>query len=199
MDDAQITSEPDDTFDLDEFVQGRGYPTDTVTVFTNADAAYEHAQIQERLTTLAQERDTHDKRSKDYKERQAEFESLETRAEELKEKVKNSAITFHLRGIAPGHINKIIKDVNAEAADQKWVGNEAESQATYRIMAAHVVKAVRSDGKVDSRLFTPERAENLDFLLPESEWTKLDHKIRELSFRSTYFDSAVDAGFLQKS
>lgn len=199
MDDAQIAPEPDDTFDLDEFVQGRGYPTDTETVFTNADAAYAHAQIQERLTTLAQQRDTHDKRSKDYKERQAEFEALEAQAAELKQKVKDSAITFHLRGIAPGHIDKIIKDVNAEAADQKWVGNEAESQATYRIMAAHIVKAVRADGKVDARKFTAERAENLDFTLPESEWTKLDHKVRELSFRSTYFDSAVDAGFLPKS
>lgn len=199
MDDTQITPTPDETFDLDEFVQGRGYPTDTVTVFTNADAAYAHAQIQERLTVLAQERDTHDKRSKDYKERQAEFEILEAQAEELKQEVKDSAITFHLRGIAPGHIDKIIKDVNAEAADQKWVGNEAESQATYRIMADHIIKAVRADGKVDNRKFTPERAANLDFALPESEWTKLDRKIRELSFKSTYFDSAVDAGFLQKS
>ncbi len=199
MDDAQIAPEPDETFDLDEFVQGRGYPTDTETVFTNADAAYEHAKVQDRLTALAQDRDALDKRSTVYKEKQAEFEALEIQAAELKQKVLDSALTFHLRGISSGHINKILKDVNAEAAAEKWVGNEAESQATYRIMADHIIRVVRADGKVDARKFTADRAANLDFTLPESEWTKLDLKIRELSFKSTYFDSAVDAGFLPKS
>lgn len=199
MTDAQITSEPDETFDLDEFVQGRGYPTDTVTVFTNADAAYAHAQIQERLTALAQDKEALDKRSAVYKEKQAEFADLEKQAADLKQKIVDSALTFSLRGIAPGHINKIIKDVNAEAAAEKWVGDEAERQATYRIMADHIISVTRADGKVDKRKFTPERAANLDFALPESEWDKIDHKIRDLSFRSTYFDTAVDAGFLPKS
>jgi hypothetical protein len=200
MDDAQNDLEQG-TFDLDEYVNGRGFPRDTVTVFTNADAAYERAQLQARLTEIAQDKEKLGEatRSRKYKDLQAEMEPLEARSEELMEDIKASALTFHLRGIAPGHVKKIISDVNIEAEKEQWDSNYSASVATYRIMAPHIIKVVRADGKEDNRKFTEERAQLMDEMLPDSEWTKLDQKVQALSFKSAYFDAAVDAGFLQKS
>lgn len=198
MTDAQNAMEPG-TFDLDEFVQGRGFPRDTVTVFTNADAAYERAQVEKRLTTLAQDKEKLNKNSTLYKETQAEFKELEDRSAELMEDIKASALVFHLRGISPGHIKKINKDVYEESQKEEWDEVTTASTASYRIVAPHIIKVIRADGAEDNRQFTPDRVETLEMTLPESEWNKLDRKVMEMSFKSAYFDAAVDAGFLPKS
>lgn len=200
MTDAQNAMEQG-TFDLDEFVQGRGFPRDTVTLFTNADAAYEYTQIQERLTALAQDKEKLGEapRSRAYKDVLEEMAPLEKQAEELMEAIKASALTFHLRGIAPGHIKKIVKDVSKEGEKEGMAEWEITAETTYRVIAPHIIKVVRADGAEDPRGFTPERVETLESVLPESEWDKLDQKVQQLSFQSTYFDAAVDAGFLPKS
>lgn len=198
MDDVMNAKEQG-TFNLDEFVQGRGFPRDTVTVFTDEDAGYDYTAVQKRLTDLAQDKDALDKRSSEYKEKQVEFKELEAKAAELLERIKASALTFHLRGIAPGHIKKINKDVLAEAEKEEWDESHAGSVSSWRIIAAHIIKAVNAAGDEDKSKFTEERVENLEMVLPESEWTKLDRKCMDLSFKSTYFDSVVDAGFLPRS
>jgi len=181
------------TFDLDAFVQGRGFPTDTVTVFTNADAAYERAQIQKRLTEIAQDPAHTRKPLKD------EFKALETKADELMEAIKASALTFHLRGISPGHIKKITGDVVKEQADANWNEGEAEDILNFRWLAPHIIKVVNAKGEEDKRSFDEARVESLASVLPTSEWKKLMDAVTALSFNSVLFDQAVDAGFLPKS
>ena len=85
--------------------------------------------------------------------------------------------------------------MKAETLDE----DEAASALTYRIIAPHIIKVVRADGAEDTRKFTTERVENLEYSLPDSEWIKLDQEVRRLSFETAFFDEAVDAGFLQKS
>lgn len=183
------------TFDLDAFVQGRGFPTDTVTVFTNADAAYALAPVNARLTEIAQDPKHNTKALKE------EAASLETRAQELKDEILASALTFHLRGISPGHIKKIIADVNKRVDDEddELQSEQAGEQATHEMFAPHIIKVVNAKGEVDQRKFTAERVAHLEGLLPPSEWNKLDDKIKELSFKTATFDQLTDAGFLPKS
>lgn len=183
------------TFDLDAFVQGRGFPTDTVTVFTNDDAAHKLAKVNARLTEIAQNPAHTKKPLKD------EFALLETQASELKDAIRASALTFHLRGISPGHIKKITKDVVKDQAkeDNAWDEGEAEDILNFRWLTPHIIKVVNASGDADERVFTEERVENLANLLPTSEWKKLTEAVSDLSFKSVVFDAAVDAGFLPKS
>lgn len=200
MDDVENNKEQG-SFNLDEFVQGRGFPRDTVTVFTNEDAGYDYTAVQERLTTLAQEKEKLEPatRSAAYKEKAQEFNALEEKAQELLEKIKESALTFHLRGISPGHIKKINKDVKKQAETEELDQETAGEIAGWRIIAANIIKVTNAKGQEDNGPFTEERVANLEMTLPDSEWTKLDRKVAELSFKSAYFDSVVDAGFLPKS
>jgi hypothetical protein len=196
-----LTEKAQGTFDLDEFVQGRGFPRDSVTVFTNEDAGYDYTAVQERLKELVQDKEKLGEatRSKAYRDILAEMAPLEEKAAALLEKIKESALTFHLRGISPGHIKKINKDVAKEAEKEEWEQDHAAEEAGWRIIAAHIIEVVNAKGETDKRSFDAERVGNLEMILPESEWRKLDRKVAELSFKSAYLDVAVDAGFLPKS
>lgn len=179
------------TFDLDAFVQGRGFPTDMVTVFTNAPAAHTLAKVEARLEEIGQ--------SKNQKAFKEEFAALEKQADDLKEAIKASALTFHMRGISPGHIKKVARDVAKEQEDAGWDQNEAEDVLNFRWMAPHIIKVVNAAGDEDQRQFTEERVVGLAEMLPTSEWQKLFEALNDLSFRTASFDVAADAGFLPKS
>lgn len=205
MSDEQTTP-TQETFSLDEFVQGRGFPEADVTVFTNADAGYEYSKAQERMKELADERIVLGEatRSKRYKENKAEYDEIEAKAEALKEQVKASALTFHLRGIAPGHIKKITADVQREQEkrledEDPWSEQEASDALTHRWFAPHIIRVTKADGAVNSGPFTQDTIAALEFSLPPSQFKKLNDKISDLSFQSAYFDRMVDAGFLPKS
>jgi len=179
------------TFDLDAFVQGRGFPTDTITVFTNDGAAHDLAKVEARLTEIGQ-----NKNQKAFKE---EFAALEKEAEDLKDAIKASALVFHMRGISPGHIKKVSRDVMETQKKEEWDEDYAADQLNFRWTAPHIIEVVNAAGESDKRVFTPERVENLASMLPSSEWQKIVEAINNLSFRTAAFDQAADAGFLPKS
>lgn len=181
------------TFDLDTFVQGRGYPTNKRTLFTDADSAYELGQVNQRMAEIAQDK-AHSKEPL-----KSEYASLEKQAAVLREKIIETSLIFHLRGISPGHIKKVAKDVSVKAEKEDLSQDEVSDLLNYRWFAPHIIRVEKSDGSVDEGPFTPEIVETLEHSLPKSEWMKLNDAIAELSFQATYFDQAVDAGFLPKS
>lgn len=199
MTDTAIAQKAQGTFDLGETLEGRGFPTLDKTVYTNAQAAFELAQVQARLEEIAQDRDALTKGSKSYKEKQAEFADLEKQAEALKQDVLDSALHFHLRGISPGHLNQINRDVIKLAEEQEWDPAYTSRYKTAAWCAPHIIRVTNAEGAVDSNTKSIDDVLRLMDWLPDSQWNILDAAIGQLSFDSAYFDAAVDPGFLQKS
>lgn len=175
------------TFSLVEAIKGRGYPTDEVTVYLNADAAYNLAETNALLTVLANKSDTE------------EYETLDAVAQQLKAELLESAQTLYLRGISPGELNKISKKVRKQGAEEGLDEDEVSLKLTAAWIAPHIVRVERADGAVDEHLWSPDEVETLMDLLPQTEWLKIDQAINKLSFTSAYYDQLVDAGFLSKS
>lgn len=192
MDDT-IDNKAQGVFDLDSFIQGRGFPVATETIYTDARSAYALGEVNEEMKVIAAD-PKHN--TKALKERYA---SLEKEAEELANNVKASALTFSLRGIAPGHVKKIRADIIKQAAEENWTDDERSLMLTCAWCAPHIISVTNAEGAKDERLFTAEIVRNLADMLPASEWEKLDAKIGRLTFDTTVFDAAVDAGFLPKS
>jgi hypothetical protein len=177
------------TFSLVEAIKGRGYPTEEVTVYTNADAAYNLAETNALLETLAQgkQQDTE------------EYDNLDAVAQQLKAEVQESALTFSLRGISPGEVQRLSKKVAKQARAEDLDEDEEALLRTAAWFAPHVVRVSNAQGEVDEHLYTAEEARVLMDLLPQSEWNKLLVAMSKLSLGSMYFDQLVDAGFLPKS
>lgn len=189
------------TFSLTAHLEGRGYPTKDVTVFTDADSAFALAQINERLEALANDREALGEatRSRKYKELTAEYDALEAQADELREKVKESRLEFHLRGISPGHLNKIRKDVIKQAEKDETDPDDLGVLVGNAWIAPQIISVTNAAGEKDEHVFTPDEVATIRDLLPESQWNKLDEAVSDLSFKSHYIDAAVDPGFLPKS
>lgn len=175
------------TFSLVEAIKGRGYPTDQVTVYLNADAAYNLAETNALLTALAQRAETE------------EYENLDKVAQQLKAEVLASAMTIHLRGISPGELAKISKKVRKQAEADGLDEEDIALELTKAWIAPHIIRVEQADGAVDEHLWSPEEVEVLMDLLPQTEWLKLNDTINKMTFTSAYFTQAVDAGFLPRS
>jgi hypothetical protein len=177
------------TFSLVEAIKGRGYPTEEVTVYLNADAAYNLAEVNELLTKLAQGE----------KQDTEAYDNLDAVAQQLAQELRDSEVTFYLRGISPGELQKITKKVRKQADADGLDEDEISLALTDAWIAPHIIKTEDANGNVEERLYAPEDVTLLRDLLPQTEWLKLDTAINKLSFSSAYFDQVADAGFLSKS
>jgi myosin heavy subunit len=219
------------TFSLTAHLEGRGYPTKDVTVFTDAESAFALAEINERLEALANDRsrmlkaakeaaaeeadllrqeakdrreaitaaEQSTKRTKAFKDLVKEYDALEAQADELREKVKESRLEFHLRGISPGHLNKIRKDIIKQAEKDESDPDELGTLVSNAWIAPQIISVTNAAGDKDEHVFTTDEVATIRDLLPESQWAKLDEAVSDLSFKSHYIDAAVDPGFLPRS
>lgn len=187
------------TFDLTKHLEGRGFPTLDVTVFTDDKSAFELSEINDRLEEISQDREGLGKSTKRYKELQAEYDELDAKGNALREKILESRLDFHLRGISPGHIHKIQTDILKKAKKEEWTDYEITRATSAAWAAPQIIRVTNAAGEVDEHRFTPEDVENLMDMLPNTQWDKLDAALGRLSFQSSYLDAAVDPGFLQKS
>lgn len=176
-------------FNLTEVLQGRGYPEDEVTVYMNVSAAYELQALNSQLEAIAQAAE----------QDQETYDSLDALAQALKQEILDSAVTFHLRGISPGHIKKIMRSVNRLARKGELEEDEVPDYLDAAYIAPHVIKTVDAQGNVDERLFTVEDILKVQEFLDSGQMQKINDSVRNLSFTAALFDAATDAGFLPKS
>lgn len=173
------------TFNVLDAARGRGYPTDTVTVFTAVDSAFEAKKIQ---VALGDETDP---------DKVAE---LESRLATLVDEIKASALVFHLRGLNPGVIETIRAEGAAKFGGEEPLedGDESEHNAL-SIVAASLVKVVDAEGNEDARdTWTFADVKELFGVLPEPETEKIYAVANELSFASAVFDEVVGPDFSLK-
>lgn len=171
------------TFNVLDAVRGRGYPTDTVTVYTAVEAAYEAKKIQ---VALGDETDP---------DKVAELESS---LEDCLNQIKASALRFHLRGLPPGVVESIEEEAIAKTSDPEdplAANNRARISLT-STLAASIVKVEDAEGNVDEReKWTAEDVEEMFSILPDTESGRLIEKMTELTFQSAVFDEVVGPDF----
>ena len=171
-----------ETFDALAAAQNQAYPEDTVNVYLNA-AAARQAHLYE-----SQINDSTDPEEMD------RIEAL--RKVEL-QAVKDSALTFHLRGVAPGFVTALqdLARVKFPDKDGEQFSAERSDWFLYSLVAEHITKVTNASGAEDDNTWDLERVKAFRGAVQDSEWKRLEEAVSGLTFASAYFDAAVTADF----
>ena len=188
------------------------YPTDTVDIFLDGDAAYKVIQMLERITDLRQEAELASVEapsiagSPEAEEANAKADELEKELEKVLEVAKNSMLTVTMSGIP----SKVWRVIDAKAR-REFPDDKGKSQGEIieqnirrnEWVNIELVKVAIQDIKdvdgntVDTGTITRESVEALYDGLYETEWSKLLELKDRLTFANALFDevTAGDADF----
>jgi hypothetical protein len=171
------------TFSLVDAVKGKANPKDSVEIYLDAETAYELNKLNEELT------------GEPDPEKHA---ALEAKAAELVEKIKQSKVTFHMRGIDQRETELIEDKIRKVWGDD---GDEVAILTEYlcALVAANIVSVEDADGNVDEHVFTAREMMNIREAMPVESWNKLVQTMQGLTLATGYFKGLTDAGFLPKS
>ena len=173
-------------FSLADAIKGRAFPEKAVDVYIDAASAYELAELVEYQKTV-------DPLS-------PEYEELNAKAETLSKAIVDSKLTFHMRGVGQGVVERITKEANDLYPTESATNNEAWSKYyVSALIAENIVKVEDSEGNVDDSKFTLEQVLELRDIVPIDAWEVLIDTMQKLTLASSYFEAVTDAGFLPKS
>lgn len=173
-------------FSLAEAIKGRAFPEKSVDVYIDGSSAYELAEIIELL--------------KQTDPAAPEYEELNQRAEKLRANILESKLTFAMRGVGQGVVERITKEANEKYPTED--GNQNEGWIKYylcALVAENIVKVTDVDGNEDDSKFTVEDIMELRDVVPIDSWEVLIDTMQKLTLASSYFEAVTDAGFLPKS
>jgi len=177
------------TFNLADVIKERGYPSKEVTIYTDAEAAFQLVEIEDKMNNIT--------------EAGEEYSKLEKQADELAERVRSSQLTFLMRGVGQGVVERVSekadklykkKDVPEEEYSNDWFKYYVTS-----LVAENVVKVTDSEGNVDESHFDYDQMLEIRNSLPADSWGLLVSTMQKLTLASGYFKGLTDAGFLPKS
>jgi hypothetical protein len=175
--DAGTLAQSPDSFDVLSFIEGTAYPTETVTIYTDAKSA-------DALLKANQER-----LKMDESELSQVYTEIDAEIERLSEAVKKSVLVFSMRGLPPGLVQEIYK-VNEESTEEEL------RAAENKLIASTIVSVKNAEGAVDQRLWDEESVEKFRKFLKEGEFAKVVKGVVNVNFNAAVFDQASDAGFL---
>jgi len=201
-------------FDLSAALKKTSYPTQDVTVYLDGHKAHELNVLLDEVSelehkavgysALAQGSMTDAPEKEDV---EAEIAELKARELELIEAIRDSALTFSMRGLAPAQWRLIDKDARRKIkAASKSEDDVLEAQlernkaVNIEIVARSTVKITDAQGNEDTSALTVETVEQLFDALLEPEWLKLQDTAQNLTFANTVFQNVAmqDADFLSK-
>lgn len=169
------------TFSVLDAVQGRSYPTDKVTVYTDADSIYRLSLLEEKANSTLD---------------QGEVDEIEKQIAELKEEITKSGLTFHMRGFSPGVRQSLFKEAEAKfEVEDVRESLEAISWLTNRVIAESIIRVENAAGALDERRWNVEDVENISNFLITQEFDKLNELASSLSFKALKFDNDVTPDF----
>jgi hypothetical protein len=173
-------------FSLADAIKGRAYPEKSVEVYIDGGSAFELADVTDRLKATDPD--------------SPEYEKLNKEAEELSKKIVDSKLTFHMRGVGQGVVERITKEANDKFGTDGGL-NEAEWVKYYlcALIAENIIKVSDAEGDEDDSKFTVEDIMDLRDAIPVDSWEILIDTMQKLTLASSYFDAATDSGFLPKS
>jgi hypothetical protein len=173
-------------FSLADAIKGRAFPETSVDVYIDAASAYEFSELKQKAAEMEAGTPEHD--------------AVLVQMEELSSKIKESRLTFHMRGVGQG----VVESVNKKA-DELYPQASGPSDPSWiryylcALIAANITKVVDQEGNEDSSTFTVEDVMELRDIMPIDSWEVLIDTMQKLTLASSYFDAVTDAGFLPKS
>lgn len=173
-------------FSLADAIKGRAYPEKAVDIYIDGASAFELANVMEELKGTDPEA--------------SEYEVLHKRAEELSSAIVDSKLTFHMRGVGQGVVERITKEANDKFGVDN--GTQEEEWVKYylcALIAENIVKVSDGEGNEDDSEFTVDDIIDLRNAIPIDSWEILIDTMQKLTLASSYFDAATDSGFLPKS
>lgn len=176
-----MTTPDPKTFSVLDAIQGRSYPTDEITLYTDAASMYLLNRLEVEQANLTDGDAANE---------------LEPKREELKAAIKATALTFHLRGFSTGVIQSINDEARAKFGED--VSLDKEEPFVWRMdkyVAESIISVTNAEGAVDESRWGVEDAAKLRAHLPDDEWNRLQTAVLALSFASWQFDQAVNADF----
>lgn len=205
----------DETFDLVDALNQVSYPTGSVKVYLDAAGAEELNEVLQEISELGRKATEFSAEAQgsmtDAPEKEAidaEIEQLQAREKELIEKVSGSALTFHMRGVAPEAWRILVKEARRKnkpaTKSEEDVQEAQEAQIEYldnELVARSIVKIVNAKGNEDKRAVTAATVSKLRGALLQSEWERVLDKANTLTFANSVFHNvkAADADFLSQS
>jgi hypothetical protein len=176
-------------FNLADAIKGRAFPEKSVDVYLDANSAMQLEEVNKELNDLLKLGNND------------EYDKLELVAQDLAKQIKDSKLTFHMRGVGQAEVEAAVKKAdelypnNAEGEDDPdWV----KYYLSY-LIAANIVKVTDADGNEDTNKFTVEEMLELRGVIPIDSWGVLVETMQKLTLATSYFSAATDAGFLPKS
>lgn len=176
-------------FNLADAIKGRAFPEKSVDVYLDANAAMQLEEVNKDLSDLKILGNTE------------EYDKLEEFAQELAKQIRNSRLTFHMRGVGQAEVEAAVKKADELHPDIDDNGDNPDWVRYYlaHLIAANIVKVTDAEGNEDNAKFTPEDMIELRGILPIDSWSALVETMQKLTLATSYFNSVTDAGFLPKS
>jgi hypothetical protein len=174
-------------FNLSDAIKGRSYPQKDVVIHLDDEAALELVELNDKMSYITDV---------------SELAKLEAEAKKLSDAIKESAITFKMRGVSQDAIELVLKKMNEKYKVKGTSGTEnPEWMRDYitSLVSLNIVSVVDAFGSEDSTQFDFEKTEELRRNIPAAEWGKLVEMMQKLTLAGGYFDQLTDAGFLQRS
>jgi hypothetical protein len=175
-------------FNLADAIKGRAYPKKDITIYLDDDAALQLIEINALINDSIDEE---------------EIKQLDIRAQELSERIKDSALVFSMRGVSQATIERVLADCNTlhNIADSDDALNNVNWFKDYitLLVAENIEYVTDGHGNVDDTKFDADKTREVRENLPSGEWAKLVDAMQKLTLAGGYFEQLTDAGFLQKS
>lgn len=180
------------TFSVLKAVQEIAYPEDSVLVITDSAGAYELHKLELAARQPLVSSD--------------ELNDLDEKIVALKDKIRKTSLTFHMRGV-PRNVLESIEEICElelrEKAKEAGVDYDPQSEEAvlkplFEKIAVHIVAVENGTGEVDSHRWTGNEVKDLSGVLKDVEFYKLPSLMTDLTIASVYFEELTDADFLSK-
>lgn len=169
------------TFSVLDTVKGRSYPTDEVTIYTDVESLYKVLKLENKVN---------DETDDDV------INEVDKEISTLREKIEESALTFHLRGFSYGVWDSIDKETTAKfGEDADFSKGEAASWRSAKFISESIIKVVNAEGQEDPNRWSPEDVLNLQAHIPVNEYSKISARANLLSLSSLEFEQALTPDF----
>jgi hypothetical protein len=174
-------------FNLSDAIKGRAYPQKDAVVYLDDESAMKLVELDEQMSYITDP---------------AELKKLEAEAENLSKAIKDSALTFKMRGVSQDAIELVLKQLNEKYKVKGSAGTEnPDWMRDYitTLVGMNIVSVIDASGSEDDSTYDFDKTEEIRRNIPAAEWGKLVEMMQKLTLAGGYFDQLTDAGFLQKS
>jgi hypothetical protein len=174
-------------FNLSDAIKGRSYPQKDAVVYLDDESAMKLVELDEIMS---------------YTTDPEELKKLEAEAAKLSKAIKDSALTFKMRGVSQDAIELVLKQLNEKYKVKGSAGTEnPDWMKDYitTLVGMNIISVVDASGSEDDSTYDFEKTEEIRRNIPAAEWGKLVEMMQKLTLAGGYFEQLTDAGFLQKS